>query len=740
MSKLQQLFLSRVNGKKKPATAVDRVVIGINQSIAQQGGAFADQRAVSSFISTESISDPMVESALRDAGESLNLAISDILSTEDFSSIYDNAADARVLNNMKTAAMYGGMIGQAPQEYMNFKPGVPSLESNEIFIDNSGKGSFLAERISVSTEAYDERDNRHATAYSIAYNLLAARQDEFGEAFFPTIIVPPNEVGIVVSIRLINVMEDIRRDVSGSLDKFKKRNIIHAIIDSTILRNDATTIVPVYSTETENNFVPGLAPVEVVVDGETVETSALAFGKRFSLLGISQTAKLLQSGMMDITDSVDSAIKLKSIVFELADNTDPANPGNEFVEVRTSVIPLCEFHSAQQGHYRTMRLAFDPQTLVISGNLLKADGTGVSSVLAPIAAQKLSVHLSISVNGSVNQETGETSLTSSEIAVVAVYDEDNQELSLTSGPGKVAADLFVDAKAVGYKLTARRTNSNRLQRGQLLTTDFYRQIYNVPVHAPLTTLRPVTASDQTDASDLATLVTATHVVTSNAAVTRILEFIDEIRDYRQNSRIIEQNPQMLGIANWLVQAFFYEETLDVAEIVDSLRSADRMADLQAALVSTIRHWAFKAVRDSGYEVAAAAQNGGIVPKTTVIVGTDPIIAQYLMITGDHRTLGPNYDMKVVVSQDLRMRGRMLLSLGQFGEGKEGQPNPMHFGFMPWKSEVPLVLPMTRNGRISKELTVHPSFTHCVNLPIMVSFTVTNIEKVIEEKVTINTSN
>ena len=40
-----------------------------------------------------------------------------------------------------------------------------------------------------------------------------------------------------------------------------------------------------------------------------------------------------------------------------------------------------------------------------------------------------------------------------------------------------------------------------------------------------------------------------------------------------------------------------------------------------------------------------------------------------------------------------MTGKIVMSFGEFGAGKDGVPNPMHFGNMAWKPELTLVLPL-----------------------------------------------
>lgn len=732
-SKFQDLFLSRQSEAGAPKTTAGRLVANINRKMEQEAGgssSFVERDVATAFVSMESLDNVKITS-LREAGSFLEQQINDIISTESLESGL-KVSEAFTANQM-ASAMFAGLMGTTADRALKMKAPSPSLEANQVFIDYSGQGDYLGTRIRPAVESYDERDNRHATAYSIAYNMLTTRQDEFGEALFPTVVVSPDQVGFVMSIRLVNVMDDIRHDVKGTLADFNKRNIIHAVIDASILENDSTAIIPVHSVDSASFFVSGVTPYAVDYSGESVNTAPLAFGKSVDLMGISQTAKLLDTGILDVTDAIDSSIVLQTVAIKIEGSAD------DVIEINTSSIPLSVFHDARQGHYRTMRLAFDPQYVIVKGPVKLADRTGNSTDLAALETSKHVVRLKLSVFGSVNQETGETSLTANGVTVVAVYDEDGNKLSITSGPGKTTADLFAGATPVGYTLRANRTNSNRRQRGQLLTTDYYQQIYAVPLHAPITTLRPVTVSDQTDAADLAALVTATHIRTSNAAVTKLLEAVGTLRDYVQNGQVVNQNPEMLGIANWLVKAFFYEETVEVEDIVDSLKSADRMADLQAAIVSKVRHFAYTAYRDTGYKAAADALAGGIAPKPTVIIATDPVIANYLLVNGDFRTLGNDFDVKIVSSLDTRVYGKMFVTFGQFGEGKEGQPNPMHFGNMGWKPELTIVLPMTRNGQISKELTVQPAFVHVVNLPVLGVFTVNGIEKVIDAKVNVNTA-
>jgi hypothetical protein len=194
------------------------------------------------------------------------------------------------------------------------------------------------------------------------------------------------------------------------------------------------------------------------------------------------------------------------------------------------------------------------------------------------------------------------------------------------------------------------------------------------------------------------------------------------------------------VTRFLVQPFFERNGIDVAAVINSLKSMDRPLDLSAVLVNYIRDVVYRMYTASGYKAAADALAGGIGPVPTVIIGTDPVIARYINIEGDLRTLGGSFNVRIESTLNVNVAGKIFVSFGEFGQGKEGVPNPMHFGNMAWKPELTLVLPLHRNGANSKELTVQPSFLHVVNLPILAVFDVTNIEAAAVNKTSIDFNN
>lgn len=624
------------------------------------------------------------------------------------------------------AAEAAGILATDPAKTLSAPVGTPVSSENSIVIGAEGISDGMAKR-SAAFEAYDESNNRNASVYSIAYNLTASRQDEFGEAFFPTITVSPDSVGFAVNVRLIQVFNDFKRNISGALDNYNKVNIIRGLADPTVLKNELTRAVPVHRTESAANFVAAgdVPPSALLIDGESITTAPLRFGRKFSLIGLSQTDALLANGVMDPTDSIDpGGLSLRAVYAKI---------GNNVLKFMTKDLALSQFVAAPQGNHRQMNLMFTTDALLINNATRRADGTALdAALLAGAVTANLIARVSVQVSGTINVETGETSLgVLGGLSVVSIRNATGEVLDHTvAGAAKDFADAIEAGSLIGYDLHAYRSNQNRRQRGQLLDVQYFQQVYTVPFRAPITALKPVNTDATGEASDLAALITATQVRTSNAAVAQLLNTASVLKafiDSREGTA-----PNILGVGRLLVKPTFIENLLDMATAIDSTKSHERAMDVQSVLVNAIRDMAFRLWRDSEYQAAATALKGGIAGTPTVIIGTDPVLARYLQIDGDLRTAGASFDVKVVATLDERMKGRIAVSFGDFSNVSE--PNPLHFGNMAWKPELTVVLPISRGGATSKELTVQPAFMHVTNLPVMGILEVSNLENVIASKV------
>jgi hypothetical protein len=594
----------------------------------------------------------------------------------------------------------------------------------------------------IGLEAYDNKANENIAAFSYAYNMQAARQDDGGELFFPTIVQTPDMAGLSVSTRIFNIQDDAKRNINGSLNTFNRVNILKAVVDASILRNDQTEIVPVVrsgggASDTTQYFVAAgdVAPYARLVDNVSMTTAPLAVGKAFSLLGLSQRDALIAAGALDVTDSIDTA-RLTAVYVKIAAGADPVAAPATTIRVDVSDLALSDFEYTIQGNTRKLNLNFSTKTIKVTSATTNVAGAAVPQFTA-IGTNV--ARLGMSLFGSVVQDLGDTEITAGGVSVAKVSNAAGQVLDLTAGAGATVAAIFAGATVIGYDLKAYFSNTNKRQRGQLLDTQEVRQLYNIPLLPPVSVLRPVGESEANDAAMLNGLVTTTRLRCSAAAVTKLLESRVSIKNYVNAADSYTEAPDAFGIGRHVINAAYEEDTMDVSTLIDSLRTNDRTEDLRALLVNKIRDMAARLFVKSSYKAASDAVHDGAEVKPVVMILTDTYIATYLNLIGDTRLLGDLFDVKVAVTLDSRMAGKLVFSFGQEAALNSGVPNPLHFGMMGYRPELTVMIPVTRGGSTSMELTVQPSFRHIVNCPIMGYLEISGIEDVVASKVTINTT-
>ena len=730
---MKTLFGNAPGGSLKEVTPSGKLLESFQQHVSGRGS-LIPTAAAKSAISMEGYGEssaPDVETALTNLKQMIVQATSGISE----------------LKNLKIsqeqAAVVGGFAGSAVQEFLRR----PALSDADLRASYSRVNEGVMTAVigtdtesssrRVSLEAFDEKANRTAMTFSVAYNLQASRQSDFGEAFYPTVVVTPDNVGFNMSVRLLYAYSEVQRQTTGALNQFNRQNIIRAIIDSTILAVDQSKLIPVYrsstppnpATDNVNVFAPGITPTTLVVDNQPLITAPYAVGQKFSILGVCQTNAMLAAGMEDQTDAVDSSVRLKNIYIQLG-----TGAGAEIIQVDVSQLPTSDFNAAPQGNTRLLALNFNTNSILFNASTQTIAGVP-STHLAALGTA--SMRLSVQAFGQIVQDLGDTVVNAMAPTVVAVNDNQGNVLSQASGIGATAVAAVDGATVIGYDLIAFRTNSNRRNRGKLLDIQHVNYLYTVPLLPPITALRPVGDTEANDGNLLSNLITATRVQTANAAVTALLNTQAFLAAYANSPDVIANQPTVFGVASNLVVPAYDSQTIDVSTALDSLTSSDRAQDLQVLLMNKIRDMATRLYVNCGYGPASEAMYEGSPPKPLVIIGTDPTIYRYLTLTGDLRYLGDMFDYKIVMSYDQRLSGKLVFSFGSEASLNSGVPNPLHFGNMGWKPELTLMMPMVRNGANVMELTVQPSYRHVTNLPVMGALNILNIQSVIASKVQIN---
>ena len=701
MSKLKQ----RLSNRNLDTSPLQASVTKLNDVVRMSGGtSFTSANASSAALGLEGFADNGAYNAELD--QSILHLDTAIAGLEGYTSA------------QKDAAIMAGTIAGNMAAFMH---DVRPIDT-KAFPASNGIG-----RIKPAMESYDEKENKAAAVYTVAYNLQAARQDEFGEAFYPTVVVPPDQQGYHIHINLVNLINGVRRSASGALDSWNRHNIVHVIRNPGLINSNSTELVPVYRDGEKQHFVDAalVTPSTTEVNGESVTTSYLAINKQFDLIGLSQTDLQLDVGHMDETDSVDTDIQLKSVLVKV---------GNDVLSFPTTHIPGAQFVYPITGDQQRMDVRMETSALMISKDSTKVNGTALAT-LKPLVDAGLTVYVSTTLTGSVVRDIGRTEINASPVRIVKIIDAAGEVHTPTSAAHAAIVALFDAAQVVGYKLNARRTNLNRRSIGQMLETRQDVQVYAVPLLSPFTIKRPQGLNDSTDASDLASLVTLTRAMASGMAVDELFKAAETLKAMvQQGRRPLGDNLAVLGIAHHIITATYFYREIKIDELVQSLESTGLAENVQSAFFNTIRDLVYRAYQDSGYRAASDMLAGGSAPKPTVIIGTDMTTARWLTVNGDLRLIGSGFEEVVIVdTQNEKMRNKIFITFG-VKSASDGVPHPLHFGNMAWKPEVTVVLPIYRNGASNKELTVQPSFRHVTNLPILIEIDVSGVPETFEARV------
>jgi hypothetical protein len=672
-------------------------------------------------ISTESAALLMSETR----GHSEDLALSETLDGL-MTSIESacNALGIKANDAQKRAGAFAGVLAANPKAHLTrrIKEAVASEGMTLVGSAMPLDGTF--ERVGM--EAYDERENRNAVMYAIAYNMGSTRLDEFNEAHWATLTISPDQVGFGITTNLQWVYDGYQRGLTGKAQDWKKQNLIRAVANADIMKKEGTKITPVVITgENEGIFVDPtiVAPKTIVVEGESLRTAPLAIGKKIDLIEASTTPALIKTGIMDQTDTIEPSVVLNTVYVKI---------GGDVLAIPTGNLPFSNFIAAPQGLNKNHNLNFETRSVLINRNTRQANGSALVS-LKPIVDNNWIVRLNLGLNGVLNVEFGSATVYGNNISAYNIRNSTGDELDMTVGPQAAIANLLNAGSIVGWDPLAYRSNANRRQAGQIIDVGQTTQLYNVPLRAPISVKHPAHMDMSTDASDVNALVAATRIRLNNEGVTALLNVASTLMAYVDTRDASGEGPDVLGVGRHYVRSTFFGENIDMNAIVDSVKSSERIADMQAALINKVRDYVYKMYVYSEFKAAYDALSGGVAPVPTVVLGTDPMLARYLNITGELRTLGGEFDVRVVSTLDTRVTGKIFITFGIFNEERNTAPHPLNFGNLVWGPELSLTANLSRaNGSYSRETMVAPRYLFVNNCPVMTVLTVSGIPDIFDK--------
>ncbi len=680
---------------------------------------------------------------------------------------------------------YHNVVDYATKGHTNFSTR-PTNENMKVVMPTTKTSSD--HRLVPATEAFNESELRATLPTVAVFNTLAARQGEFCEAFYPTVVVSPDMAGLDVTVRLSMVYNEVRHSLAGTPTNFNRRNLLMGAIDPTILADRSNQIIPMLvttgtyanseyfvTTLSDGKPVPsqnvslddssmqsGINPATGAAVTATIPTAPLKFGIDMNLLGLSQNGDIRVQGQLDSTDSLDPRVNLQTLYLQVGTAVGSLGTGLNadslaLLKLDVSRHPRNQWIKSQEGNSRELNLSFRTSTLMINANTIDYL-TGVSASAANgvlnayfTANPNNTILLGMNVGGYGNVEYGTIQATGSTPIVEAVYQTVNGVTTdITNNAGVLAAAQSALGTMIltGFDVFATRSNLNRRTRGLLLESVEYTERYIIPLQAPLTIPSPVGSNH--DASDLNMLINAARIRNDNYGVTALLQYSSTLSSLANMSVVyssVYESGDTLngtlgatapvygqtvpfeieGMGRYLVQPFYFSGTLDVAARLNTMYAQDRMADVRAVFVNYLQELSYRMYRDSAYQPALDAETNCSGERPIVLIGTDAVISKYLYQVGDTRTLGIQLDSKVVVSLDSRVFGQIFMTLTR---ERQTDADPLCFGQFPWIPELASTVQVTRNGATIKESMVQPRALHVNNLPILAQITVVNLQQAV----------
>ena len=640
------------------------------------------------------------------------------------------------INAAKKIAMLTMCSAESLKEnFANFKStseaGVATIGS-ELFADD------VVEATDLSREAFDGMQTHNALYFSVAYNLLASRQDEFGEAFFPTIVIDPLQSGLVVENTFAVLMNpNITRTARNDKAKYNKVNIVKIMYDNSVLTLDKNKCVPVYKNDgsLDDLFLKDFKSVNKET-GEDIVTAPLKVGEKISMLGISQTESMLAKGEMDNTDALDRSIQLRRVYYTINGKKAGDQDAVETFFFDASAFAYNNFVAAPQGHGKDMVLNFSTAALEINADTIKTANGTASEIFTALNQPGIKIKVEVRLSGSANTEYGDVEIYGNTMNIVEVRNATGDILPSDDQIVTNVKKFLAKLEIVGYTLDAYRTNSNLRTMGHLITIDRYKQEYQIKLRSGMNMMAPInneTGRDN-DIDYLNTQIQTTQLRTSADAVLTLTRYAEFLRNSISSG--VAKDLETSGIGRFSVHPYYKNISLNLSDYVDSLKSVDRLEDIRSAILNKINDEVVQMDINSNYGAAHRVANNNIPTVKTIIIGTDPRIKHYLAGKEDRIKLSSEVEAIVVSTYNYDIAGKIFVTYGVFNNERNTVVNPLNFGNLVWAPTIATDVIRTVSNSTRRDLMTMPRYSHIVNLPILLEFNVSDIENVIG-KVTIN---
>lgn len=610
-------------------------------------------------------------------------------------------------------------------------------------------------------ESFENNNLSAAMDYSVAFNFLAPVQEPGIEMLFKTIVMGQDQVAFFYETsidRYYNGHKHILKDKrTGQLiparREFEKNNLIDTIRHPELLRHDVLRVVPFYDTEeaedaetgeeykalfmqTDDNFEFD----EYKLVNTSVPTRPLVVGKEYNLLQISAHPDLMNGGIFDETDTIDSHLAIDKIYVQFGD----AANSTDIVEFPLLGLERRNFIKSVQGHGYEMDLKFRGTEFIIDGNTKNMKGEKLATFQGMIDAN-YRARLAIEIVGTANIETSYLTVQHASVKLDTLYQVSEVDgskvvtkVDVTSKDPAVVAtlanikehlDKINSAKLKWFTPYANRTNRNYRSFGLMVDSDVFTAKFAIGVREPIRLQRPV-GSDR-NYPTVEKLLNVMRAKQTADAFYELFSYRDTLRTYVTADTYDEtRTPDFLGLGKSFIKPFYEYLQVDVTKFIKSGETRNNLENVREGLVGILQEAAARMIMQTQWSIAATMLNAGKQVKPHLGILTGQYLPLLLSVKGDLRLLGQNFDHTLRDSMNAEMDNKIIMvPLFTDAEGF----HPLNFGYTFYYPELLTTLsPHLQNGATKDTVMLSPRYQHVANLPAMVEVDVIGIKEFMRE--------
>jgi hypothetical protein len=244
--------------------------------------------------------------------------------------------------------------------------------------------------------------------YSTAYNIAAAKQSEFSELFYKSIMLDPTVASFDLEIKVIQTYTNIQAELGANPYQKGLRSLIKQISDGTSLVKEETRLYPINRPENESKILKDLAWSQLVA-GNTESVAPLKSGEEIGLLSACITTALAAGGVQDNSDTLTTENRVTDLFFSVKGMVDVSGTPTEktdWIKLPLSVVnSLTKFVRKVNGKSTEMALGEDV-VLTFPIKDLKSYVLGTSNGVVDALSDTYAVRFKVTLYGSLDIDTG----------------------------------------------------------------------------------------------------------------------------------------------------------------------------------------------------------------------------------------------------------------------------------------------------------------------------------------------